>query len=99
MANEQHLVVPKEWYTTKEAAQYLGVSTRTIYKWCKEGRLRTYILGERRTRRFRKVDLDKVPRLLEEPGQNGGEASEMAGRSIHHRTGTVAFDSVDSCEL
>lgn len=65
MSNGQH-TVPIEWYTTQEAAQYLRVSSRTIYKWCQEGRLPTYVLGERRTRRFRKVDLDKVPRLLEE---------------------------------
>ena len=62
--------VPIEWYTTQEAAQYLRVSSRTIYKWCQEGRLPTYVLGERRTRRFRKVDLDKVPRLLEEAGKD-----------------------------
>lgn len=67
MVDEQHLVVPKEWYTNKEAAHYLGVSTRTIYKWCQEGRLPTYVLGVKRTRRFRKEDLDKVPRLLEDP--------------------------------
>lgn len=64
MINGQH-TIPKEWYTTQEAAQYLRVSSRTIYKWCQEGRLRTYILGEKRTRRFRKADLDKVPRLLD----------------------------------
>lgn len=76
MTNEVHMVVPKEWFTTEEAAQYLGVSKRTIYKWCKEGRLATYILGERRTRRFRKVDLDKVPRPLGEGSHQDEEADE-----------------------
>ncbi len=75
MSNAQH-TVPKEWYTAQEAAQYLRVSSRTIYKWCQEGRLPTYILGEKRTRRFRKVDLDKVPRLLEEP-ENDTEFDEV----------------------
>jgi excisionase family DNA binding protein len=69
--------VPKEWYTTQEAAQYLRVLSRTIYKWCQEGRLPTYVLGERRTRRFRKVDLDKVPRLLEEARKDDAGFKEV----------------------
>ena len=56
----------KEWYTVDEASEYLGVSRRTIYKMTKEGRLNTYLLSEKRTRRIRKEDLDKVPRLLED---------------------------------
>ena len=72
MSNGQY-TVPKEWYTTQEAAQYLRVSIRTIYKWCQEGRLHAYILGEKRTRRYRKVDLDKVPRLLEEASNDDTE--------------------------
>ena len=76
MSNGQH-TVPREWYTTQEAAQYLRVSSRTIYKWCQEGRLPTYVLGERRTRRFRKVDLDKVPRLLEEAGKDDAEFEDV----------------------
>jgi excisionase family DNA binding protein len=56
--------VPKEWFTLDEAAEYLGVSKRTVYKWTKEGRLRTFILGKERTRRFRKQDLDSIPQPL-----------------------------------
>lgn len=56
--------IPGQWYTLNEAAAYMGVSRRTIYKWTKEGRLRTYILGKERTRRFRKEDLDRVPKQL-----------------------------------
>ena len=73
MSNGQHVLVPKEWYTTQEAAQYLRVSSRTVYKWCQEGRLPAYILGDKRTRRYRKVDLDKVPRLLEEANNDDTE--------------------------
>lgn len=61
------MVIPKEWFTVDEAAEYLGVSKRTVYKWSKEGRLKTYILGKERTRRFRKEDLDKVPQVLDHP--------------------------------
>ena len=67
------MVTLKEWYTVDEAAKYLGVSRRTIYKLSKEGRLRTHILGKERTRRFRKEDLDKVPQPLE----SGAEQREI----------------------
>ena len=67
------MVIPKEWYTVDEAAEYLGISRRTVYKLSKDGRLRTYVLGKERTRRFRKDDLDKVPQLLE----NGAEQREV----------------------
>ena len=33
------MTVLKEWYTVDEAAEYLGVSRRTIYKLCKEERI------------------------------------------------------------
>ncbi len=56
------MVIMKEWFTVEEAAQYLCVSKRTIYKLTKEGRLPAFRIGEQRHRRFRKEDLDKVPR-------------------------------------
>ena len=56
------MAVPIEWFTVEEAARYLRVSRRTIYKWSKNGRLPTYLIGDRRHRRYRKDDLDKVPR-------------------------------------
>jgi len=54
-------VSQQEWFTVEEAAEYLRVSKRTIYKLCKEGRLTAYRMGNRRHRRFRKEDLDSVP--------------------------------------
>ena len=60
------MVVTKEWFTVEEAAEYLCVSKRTIYKLSKEGRLPAYRIGQERHRRFRKEDLDKVPRLTDE---------------------------------
>jgi excisionase family DNA binding protein len=53
------MVITKEWFTVDEAAEYLCVSRRTIYKLTKEGR-------KERHRRFRKEDIDKVPRPGEE---------------------------------
>ena len=51
MTSGQH-TLPEEWYTTQEAAQYLRISSRTIYKWCQQGRLPTYILVRRGQGRF-----------------------------------------------
>jgi excisionase family DNA binding protein len=60
------MVITKEWFTVEEAAEYLCVSRRTIYKLTKEGRLPAFLIGKERHRRFRKEDLDKVPRPGEE---------------------------------
>jgi excisionase family DNA binding protein len=57
--------VPLEWFTVEEAARYLRVSKRTIYKWSSNGRLPAYLIGDRRHRRYRKDDLDNVPRRAE----------------------------------
>ena len=60
------MVITKEWFTVEEAAEYLCVSRRTIYKLTKEGRLPALRIGRQRHRRFRREDLDKVPRPGEE---------------------------------
>jgi excisionase family DNA binding protein len=64
------MVIAKEWFTVEEAAEYLCVSRRTIYKLTEEGRLTTFRIGRERHRRFRKQDLDKVPR-------RGGEIANV----------------------
>jgi excisionase family DNA binding protein len=60
------MVITKEWFTVEEAAEYLCVSRRTIYKLTREGRLPAFRIGKERHRRFRKEDIDKVPRPGEE---------------------------------
>ena len=60
------MVITKEWFTVEEAAEYLCVSKRTIYKLTKEGRLPAFRIGKERHRRFRREDLDNVPRLGDE---------------------------------
>jgi excisionase family DNA binding protein len=60
------VTILKEWFTVEEAAEYLCVSKRTIYKLTKEGRLPAFRIGQERHRRFRKEDLDRVPRPSEE---------------------------------
>jgi excisionase family DNA binding protein len=60
------MVITKEWFTVEEAAEYLCVSRRTIYKLTKEGRLPAFRIGKERYRRFRKEDIDKALRPGEE---------------------------------
>ena len=57
--------VPIEWLTVGEAARYLRVSKRTIYRWTRDGKLPAYLIGNHRNRRYRRDDLDKVPRLVD----------------------------------
>ena len=60
------MVITKEWFTVEEAAEYLCVSRRTIYKLTKEGRLPAFRIGKERHRRFRKEDIDRALRPGEE---------------------------------
>ena len=56
------MVITQEWFNVTEAAEYLRVSRRTIYKLTKDGRLPAFRISRERHRRFRKEDLDKIPR-------------------------------------
>ena len=69
----------KEWFTVEEAAEYLRVSKRTIYKLTEEGRLPAFRIGQERHRRFRKEDLDKVPRPSEE--KNAEQPLKLTAKS------------------
>ena len=74
------MVITKEWFTIEEAAEYLCVSKRTIYKLTQEGRLPAFRIGRERHRRFRKEDLDKAPR----PGEttkNSGALLTLTARA------------------
>ncbi len=66
------MAVTKEWFTVEEAADYLCVSKRTIYKLTQQGRLPAFQIGEQRHRRFRKDDLDKVPRSADQAKDSEG---------------------------
>jgi excisionase family DNA binding protein len=73
------MAITKEWFTVEEAAEYLCVSRRTIYKLTKESRLPAFRIGRERHRRFRKEDLDKVPRPSGEIGNLEGLLKLTAG--------------------
>ena len=68
--------VPFEWLTVGEAAHYLRVSKRTIYRWTRDGKLPAYLIGNHRNRRYRRNDLDKVPRLVDTQMLSSTKAEE-----------------------
>jgi excisionase family DNA binding protein len=50
----------KFWLTKEEAAQYLGVSTRTIDRTRRDGKLKYHLLDGTTTMRFKVEDLDAL---------------------------------------
>lgn len=47
------------WLTIAETCNYLKVTRATVYRWIRNGRLRSYRLGERGTR-LRRADVDAM---------------------------------------
>ena len=64
----------KKWYTVREAAEYLGVSEPTIFRWMKEGTLSYYKVGG--STRFSQDGLD----VLFEKTTGSKEAEQVVGR-------------------
>ncbi len=64
----------KRWYAIQEAAEYLGVSQPTIFRWMKQGLLSFYKVGG--STRFSQEGLDAV--IEKTTGQKEAEAA--AGR-------------------
>lgn len=64
----------KNWYTVKEAAEYLGVSQPTIFRWMKDGLLSFYKVGG--STRFSQDGLDAV--VEKQTGR--AEAEAVQGR-------------------
>lgn len=54
------MVVQQEWFTVGEAAAYLRMSKRTVYKLCEEGVLVGHRTSKKGHWRFRKEELDKA---------------------------------------
>jgi excisionase family DNA binding protein len=65
---------PKRWFTVPEAAEYLGVSEPTIFRWMKDGQLSFYKIGG--STRFTREGLDAVI----EKTTGAKEAEAAAGR-------------------
>lgn len=67
---------PEQWYTIKEAAEYLGISQPTLFRWMKEGTLSFYKIGG--ATRFSQEGLDSV--IEKSTGEK--EAQQAAGRCV-----------------
>ena len=51
-------IVAEKYISAEEAAQYLGVTRRTLYTWVKERKIRYFQPGANKRYRFLKEDLD-----------------------------------------
>jgi excisionase family DNA binding protein len=50
-------MIEKEYFTSKEAAEIIGIHPVTLARYCKEGKIGFYLVG--RNRRFTQEDIDK----------------------------------------
>jgi len=65
-----------EWLTAKEVASYLKVSLATVYRWTKDGILKSYRAG--RTSRYKKSEVDAAMKAgpSEEPAEDLSQWTE-----------------------
>lgn len=70
---------PSRWLRKKEAAEYMGVSTTTIDRWVREGRLRKLYLPGGKTPRFRARDLDAAMTWADDKERLEGNPEESDG--------------------
>ncbi len=66
-----------EWLTTKEAAAYLKVHPKTVYRYVKSGRLRQYQAAGVGRPRFNREDLDALLRGLRPLPAAAGQVLEQ----------------------
>lgn len=50
----------KVMLTSGEAAYILGIHPNTLRRWANSGKVKSYRIGNRRDRRFRKVDIQDI---------------------------------------
>jgi excisionase family DNA binding protein len=75
MAEEENRTVAeteKKWFSIQEAAEYLGVSQPTIFRWMKDGTLSFYKVGN--STRFAQEGLDAV--IEKTTGRKEAEAAQ-----------------------
>ncbi len=61
----------KYWFTVKEAAAYLSVSTKTIRNWVKNGYLDAHVLGPR----LMMISLDAISKAYRPFGKSYSRAA------------------------
>jgi len=52
----------EKWFNVREAAEYLGVSEPTIFRWMRDGKVSFFKMGS--STRFRRANLDMVARKV-----------------------------------
>jgi len=70
----------EKWFTTTEAAEYLGVSQATIFRWMKQGLISFHKIGK--ATRFSQEGLDAV--VTKTVGQTEAEAAAGKCSSCGH---------------
>lgn len=93
------MVIRQEWFTVDEAAEYLRVSKRTIYRLCHDGELMGYRTSRRGYWRFRKEDLDKALKKSIPEGEMEDLAAltattDPALAEIWHNERDAAYDRI-----
>jgi len=79
-AGEMSADMAKRWFTVREAAEYLGVSQPTIFRWMKDGILSFYKVGG--STRFSQEVLDAV--VEKTTGRKEAEAAQGKCASCGH---------------
>lgn len=64
------------WMTVKDAAEYLGVSEPTIFRWMREGTISFFKIGG--STRFRRENLDMMARKVTGKGEGEQLASQCS---------------------
>ena len=80
MNEEPH--AQKELLSAEDVARYLGVRSVTVYRWCREGRLRCIKLGKHW--RIRREVLEGFLRQQERPATFSGELSSLLNTLSAH---------------
>jgi excisionase family DNA binding protein len=69
-----------QWFTIKQASEYLGVAEPTLYRWMKDGFITYRKIGD--STRFRKQDLDAVVQV--HPSEKDVERVQEFCPVCHH---------------
>ena len=62
---------PKVMLTTRDVAHLLGLHYNTVRRWSKRGILKSYRIGARGDRRFKREDIDRFLEEAETPTKDG----------------------------
>jgi len=72
----------KDWFSVREACEYLNVSEQTIFRWMKDGKITFFKVGD--STRFRQEDLDLMVTKFtgDKEGEKYGSKCVACGHSV-----------------